>query len=121
MIFTLKQFINLDKELEICKQDLALRPDFNILDFFRVFDTEGKGAITGAEFEEGLKKFGIYPNREEMFLFMRKYDKDKDGRLRFSNFGDMVTPKQNDYANLLHNRTPFKQEFIQSINEVKSF
>lgn len=121
LVFTLKQFVNLDKTLEVSKQDLALRPDFNILDFFRVFDSENKGAINFNEFEDGLKHFALYANREELHLLVRKFDKDKDGRLRFSDFAEIVTPKQSDYSNLLHNRTPFKADIINSVHEVSPF
>ena len=40
--------IVLDKEIEIIKQDLALRPDFNLLDCFRLFDIKEKGKYLNA-------------------------------------------------------------------------
>lgn len=40
---TLKLFISLDKEVEIHKQNLVSRMDFNLLDSFRLFDVDGKG------------------------------------------------------------------------------
>ena len=119
MIHTLKQFVLLDKDLEVAKQDLALRPDFNILDFFRTFDEEDSGALGSAEVEAGMRRYGIYPNREELYLFVRRFDKDNDGKLRFSDFAEMVTPKQQEYAALLNNRAPSKSAKVETISEVK--
>jgi Ca2+-binding protein (EF-Hand superfamily) len=119
LIHTLKQFVLLDKDLEVAKQDLALRPDFNILDFFRTFDEEDSGALGSAEVEAGMRRYGIYPNREELYLFVRRFDKDNDGKLRFSDFAEMVTPKQQEYAALLNNRAPSKSAKVETISEVK--
>ena len=108
LIHTFKQFILLDKDLETAKQDLALRPDFNLLDFFRTFDIEGKSSVNANELEEGMRRYGVFPNREELQLFLRRVDRDCDSKLRFSDFADCFSPKQNEYSSLLHNRTPYK-------------
>jgi hypothetical protein len=50
-----KTIITLKANLEILKEDLACQDDFNVVDCFRFFDRFGKTAITGAEFEVGLK------------------------------------------------------------------
>ena len=115
---TLKQFIVLDKDIEVAKQDLALRPDFNLLDFFRVFDMDAKGAVGYLDIEDGFKKFGIFPNRDELYLWLRRYDRDSDGKLRFSDFIEAFTPKQNEYSNLLNNRTPLNGDLSMDITEV---
>ena len=82
LLHIMKQFISMEKELETAKQDLALRPDFNLFDFFRVFDTEGKGSLTSGEFQKGLKIFGVTARNAEMYLFMRRFDRDNDGKLK---------------------------------------
>lgn len=38
MILTLKEQINIDRNLEDLKNQLAYRSDFNLLDCFRIFD-----------------------------------------------------------------------------------
>lgn len=86
-----------------------MRPDFNLLDFFRTFDTLGVGAVSTIELEEGMRKYGVYANREELYLFIRKYDSDKDGKLRFSDFSEAFTPKQSEYSSLLNGREPVNQ------------
>lgn len=99
----------MDKDLEVSKQDLALRPDFNLLDFFRTFDINGVGSVSTIELEEGMRRYGVYANREELYLFIRRYDADADGRLRFSDFSEAFTPKQGEYSSLLNGREPVNQ------------
>lgn len=78
----LREIINAERELELVKQDLALQKDFNLFDFFRIFDKTGSGSITVGEVEEGLSVLDIYPSREDLYLFIRRFDRDADGRLR---------------------------------------
>lgn len=78
----LKDEIELDKQVEELRNELSLKSDFNLLDAFKVFDVNGRGAITAGEFEDGLKELGIYPTRDELYLIVRKFDKDSDGRLK---------------------------------------
>jgi len=120
LIQTLKQFIILDKDLEVAKQDLTLKSDFNLLDFFRTFDQANCGSVSVKDLEAGLIRYGIYPNREELSLFFRKIDTDNDGLLRFTDFADAFTPKQKEYSNLLHNRTPSNIDCIVDLNRVFS-
>ena len=115
----MKQFIVMDKDLEVAKQDLALRPDFNLLDFFRTFDVAGIGSVSTIELEEGMRKYGVYPNREELYLLIRRFDSDNDGKLRFSDFTEAFTPKQGEYSSLLNSREPVNQNGNLDIVQVR--
>jgi len=106
LVEALKEQIDLDKDLELCKQDLALRADFNILDAFRIFDVQGKGCLSISELESGIQELGIVLNLSDLHLCIRQFDKRSDGKIRYSDFCDTVTPKQAEYCNLLNNRTP---------------
>ena len=118
IVNTLKKFTSLENELEVCKQDLALRPDFNLYDFFKVFDIQNKGVLTSSDMEKGLKLFDVYFSEEELAFIVNKYDKDKDGLMKFSfsfvkytckitrykSIFAAFTPKQFEYSILLNNR-----------------
>lgn len=78
----LKEQIELDKELENVKVDLALRRDFNLFDAFKFFDLEGNGSITKKDLKDGINEFGSFPTSDELYLVMRKFDRDGDGLLR---------------------------------------
>jgi len=120
LIDVLKQFIQIEKELEVAKQDLSLRPDFNLLDFFRTFDVDGRGSISSGELSEGMKRYGIFANKEELYLLLRRFDKDNDGKLKFSDFTEAFTCKQQEYANLLNNRTPINADLSLDIDQAFS-
>jgi len=85
---------------------LALKHDFNLLDAFRFFDLQGKGYITRAELEDGMREFGVFPNSTELYLIMRKYDTDNDSLLKYTDFCDMITSKSIEYAGILTKRIP---------------
>jgi len=102
----LKEQVDVDRELENLKNELALRSDFNLLDAFRFFDQEGRGFITKTELRFGFNEFGLYPTSDEVYLIMRKYDTDNDGLLRYADFAEMITPKAAEYANILNDRIP---------------
>jgi len=109
----LKALVDSDKDLESYKNNLALKSDFNLLDAFRFFDITGKGFITRTELADGLAEFGVAATFEEVCLLMRKYDKDGDSLMKYSEFTDMVTPVSLDYAKLITSRIP---TYIESDN-----
>jgi hypothetical protein len=82
LIKRLRNIIILEKEMEKSKQDLALRPDFNLLDFFVFFDPKQRGHTSIDEIEEVLSKLNVYPKSEEIYLFMRRFDRHNSGKLR---------------------------------------
>lgn len=116
VLLLFKNFIKLDKEIEMAKQDLALRPDFNLFDTFRMFDKLEKGSITSAELQETLNELQIYPTKEELYLFVRRFDKDSDGKIRFSDFVEAMSPKQAEYKSLLNSRNPVNEDQSFTIN-----
>jgi Ca2+-binding EF-hand superfamily protein len=82
LVKSLKDQISFDRDLEEAKRRLALRSDFNLLDAFKIFDRKGKGFVTMTELERALHEIGLYPTKDELYLFFRRYDKDSDGLLR---------------------------------------
>lgn len=93
--------------------DLSLRTDFNLIDAFRIFDTEGKGWITGQEIKEGLSLFNIFIQPEDISFFMKRYDKDEDGRLRYSEFCDAFLPTDQFHASLLAKKAPLHMYHLE--------
>ena len=84
LAIALKNQLDLDKELEIVRENLAIKTDFNLMDAFRFFDSNGKGFITSSELDQTLRSFDIFANTTEIYLFMRRFDADGDGLLRYS-------------------------------------
>jgi hypothetical protein len=109
-VFAFKEQMALEKELEGAKVALAARADFNLMDAFRIFDASGKGWVDFLEFSAALAEFGVKCDREAARHFFIHFDNDCDGRLRFSEFADALTPQTPEYAHLLITREPL---FIQ--------
>ncbi|EAR90151.2 EF hand protein (macronuclear) [Tetrahymena thermophila SB210] len=118
LILIFREIINFEKEIELCKQNLALCPDFNLQDAYRVFDSQNKGLVTQSEFQETLSSLNIFYNIEDIFLFYRKFDKDHDGRLRFSDFIDAFLPKQKEYAKMINCRQPINKQNLLEYHKV---
>ena len=97
--------IDQERMIEQTKIALAGHADFNIFDCFRVFDHLGRGCLTMAELYNGLvNKLGLVPNQDELELFFMRYDRDRDGRLRFTEFADAFVPLDPHYAQILNQR-----------------
>lgn len=98
--------MGLERALERAKVDLSLRTDFNLIDAFRIFDTEGKGWISPQEIKQGLEIFNYFANAEDITYFFSRYDKDEDGRIKYSEFCDAFLPTDAFHASLLAKKAP---------------
>ena len=92
LVRSLREQISLEKEIENAKISLAQRPDFNLFDAFRILDADAKGYITYTDLKEGLNAIGVFPSLEELELYIKRYDKNNDKRIRFSEFSDSFIP-----------------------------
>ena len=94
-----KEQITLEKELEDARIRLAMQSDFNLMDAFQTLDRTAKGWVTAPELYDALSELGLYCHKDDVYLFIRRYDKDSDGRILYSDFCDAFTPKS------VHNAT----------------
>ena len=78
-----KKIIFLEREVERIKQDLALRPDFILMDFFAIYDKGEKGYLSQNEIKVFLDSLGINPNNDIFPLFLKRFDKNNFGRFKF--------------------------------------
>jgi len=78
------------------------------MDAFQMIDKNKKGYVTGPELSDALTDLGSRPLKEELYLFVRRYDKDSDGRLLFSDFGEAFNPKDSLAAAALSRRTSYQ-------------
>jgi len=94
----LYDIIKEERDLESAKLNLARRLDFNLYDAFRIFDSCNRGYITLADLRDGLAAIGVYPSTADMELYIKRYDRFGERRLRFSEFSDSFTPTTDAYA-----------------------
>ena len=93
LVKAFKEQMDLERELEDAKLRLADAPDFNLTDAFQMLDKMSKGFLTGPELHDVLAEFGCFPHKDDVYLFIRRYDRDSDGRILYSDFCDAFTPK----------------------------
>lgn len=74
LVSALKNQIDLDKNIENVKIDLALTTDFNLKDLFRIFDTKDLLNINIYQFDSGCRLFGFVPTNTELNLVFNRFD-----------------------------------------------
>lgn len=62
------------------------------------------GAINAYDLRDGLNALGIYPTQEECDLFVRRYDKNHDGRLAEYEFRDAFLAHDAYYSSMVNRR-----------------
>lgn len=97
----LKEQIALENELEDAKNRLALQSDFNLPDAFDLLDRYNQRQLSDRELGDSLASNGIYANSEDVFLFVKRYDANADGRMASYEFDKAFTPKNASYSTTL--------------------
>ena len=104
LVLWFQEEIIIAREIENKKNELALKPDFNLNDAFRLFDKHDLGVISISNLEETLNLFSFYASSEEIYLLMNHFSHFQNQKLYFSDFSDIFSPKQEDYSRILRNR-----------------
>ncbi|OMJ77591.1 hypothetical protein SteCoe_22800 [Stentor coeruleus] len=97
--------IKISRDIERKKNELSLKHDFNLIDAFKMFDINDFGAISIGDFEDTFRYFAFNAPRDEIFLLIKHYSNMKNTRLTFADFSDIFSPKQDEYARILRNRS----------------
>lgn len=93
----LYDIIREERDLESAKISLAKRSDFNLYDAFKIFDPCNRGYVTLSDLRDGLSAIGVFPTTSDMELYIKRYSKYHDGKVRFSDFCDSFTPTTDSY------------------------
>jgi Ca2+-binding EF-hand superfamily protein len=104
VVSIMQEEIKSSHSLDSIRNNLALKHDFNLIDAFRMFDLQDNGFITLMDVENCLARFGLRPSQDEIYLLIRHYSRLQDSRLRFSDFSEMLTSKQEEYARIMRNK-----------------
>lgn len=104
---TIKEIIEIDKDVELRKNSLALTSDFNVHDFYAIFDSNNKGHINFREFREIYDMFRLYPQEEYLRLTFRQLDKDLDQKVTLKEFMHGFLPKDANYRDVIMRRDSY--------------
>ena len=102
----LRKLMSVENQIESAKINLALKPDFNVEDAFRLFECNGRGFLDQNDLKCGLNLIGVYPTDQEVRLLMKRFDLQKQGSINFPDFFDMLVPFEKDYRTMVENRLP---------------
>ena len=102
----LRKLMDVESKIEDAKISLAINPDFNCEDAFRLFETNDKGFLDKDDIKEGLNLLCIFPTDKELNLLMKRFDLQKNGFLNYGDFFDMVVPFEKNYRQRIENRPP---------------
>ena len=72
---------------------MSRRPNFSVHDAFTTVDKDGNGYLTQREFGKLLNENGIYASERETHQLCDRYDRNKDGRITYSEFMEEMLPK----------------------------
>lgn len=79
----MRDYINFERELDTTRKALAYRSDFCLLDAFHLFDLYNKTYVSKYEIESALNKLGIFPTYSDLLLFIKRFDIDSDGYIKY--------------------------------------
>ncbi len=102
----LKKLMLIESQIEKIKIDLALNPDFNCEDAFRIFELDGRGYLDKDDLKYGLNLIGIFPTDQELRLLMKRFDLQKQGGINYADFFDIVVPFEKEYRTMVEERMP---------------
>lgn len=89
------QILETEKTCNNLKKQLAARESFTLHDAFTVLDRDENGYISIDEFRAILNDYDIIPTTSDLISLMKRYDKNRDGKVTFSEFMSEMTPKKN--------------------------
>ena len=107
LISAFREYIRLELEVDDAKCRLAQQTDFNLMDAYQMLDKFSKGWVTVPDIIESLGELGAYPHKDDVYLFVRRYDKDGDGRVLYSDFCDAFTPNCEGVATEMQRRPAY--------------
>ena len=102
----IRQIMLAEDQIEKIKVNLALCPDFNCEDCFRIFETNGKGNLYNDDIKIGLNLIGVFPSDFEVKLLFKRFDLQNRGHINYADFFDIFVPFQKEYRTMIEERKP---------------
>ena len=78
---------------EYLRKRLRNIPLFSVYESFKTCDINQDGIVTKSELRRLFDQRGLYVSDRDADILMEKFDKDRDGRISYSEFMDEILPK----------------------------
>ena len=112
-----KIIVNTEVNTEKKKYVMSLNYQINLSDLFSLFDYSNEDAISTYDIYTVLKNYFNYEsNMKNIKLLFLRYDKDKDEKLNYREFCEMILPKKIEFAKMIINHFP-DENFIKFNDE----
>lgn len=113
-----KLLIEKEKVIEKAKIDLMIRPDFNINDAFRLFNSSSnKGYLFISDLELFFYKINNSLNRYELNLINKRCDLRHKGYISYADFFDLLVPFEKEYRTIIEERNIEAKGIIINFSE----
>jgi len=86
------------------KQLLVEKSDFNLMDAFQMIDSKSLGWVSAPQLLTFLVEHEQFVHKDDVYSFTRRFDRDNDSRLLYSDFCEAFTPKDSYHAHALTSR-----------------
>eukprot|EP00826_Nyctotherus_ovalis_P012005 TRINITY_DN13130_c0_g2_i11.p1 TRINITY_DN13130_c0_g2~~TRINITY_DN13130_c0_g2_i11.p1 ORF type:complete len:558 (+),score=102.11 TRINITY_DN13130_c0_g2_i11:239-1912(+) len=114
IVLAMEKQLGYERRIEQVKEELALQPDFNLMEGFRFFDYERKGYASASDFYEGMKNLGVLGSYSDISALFKRMNVDSNGRLKYSDYYLAIAPRKEPYEKMLLQRSPYKSTFSTS-------
>lgn len=118
LVQLLFDMIQYEKMLEQKKQELVEKADFNLMDAYAMIDEKSLGWVSAPQLLTFLMEADTFCHKDDVYSFTRRFDRDNDSRLLYSDFCEAMTPKDTYYAHALNSR---KFKYIHNKEIPKKF
>ena len=102
----MKKLMAVESQVEDAKISLAMNPDFNCEDAFKLFESNNKDYLDINDIKAGLNLIGLNPTEKHLNLLMKRFDLQKNGFINYADFFDVVVPFEKNYRTRVENRIP---------------
>ena len=79
-----------------------------MIEAWQMLDLLNRGWLTGPDLLNSLQLLGAKVSKEEVYLFVLRYDRDSDGRLLYSDFCEAFSPRDPLSATILSRRISYQ-------------
>ena len=83
----------MEEQAELLRKRLSRRPNFNMHEAFLAIDREQNGYITRVDLSKVLQENRVYATEGDLWLLTSRFDRNKDGRISYSEFVEEFIPK----------------------------
>lgn len=112
----LMKFMHGERDIEYSRKSISDLYTFNPLSLFNALAKVYRTSITPRDLKEFLQENGTEVSDEDVYLVVRQYSADQNGRLSYDDFLHLVLPSTNDLISKLAQNRLFPETPDEKVN-----